>query len=134
MIEDDPGHALLIKKNLHRNGVKNRLVHLDNGQDALDYFASYPVSEQTASPVLVWLDLHLPQVHGFDVLHYLKTNDNTKHIPVIVSTSSNNPQEIERCYALGCDMCLVKPVDQSRFNDALRHLGIVLHMPWNKGE
>lgn len=126
MVEDDPGHALLIEKNLRRSGITNQLIRFDNGQSALDYFADYSASGEDSEKLLVLLDLNLPQVDGFEVLQKLKTNTKTKKIPVVVLTTTSNPQEIDRCYELGCNICIVKPVDYTKFSEALTKLGMVL--------
>jgi CheY-like chemotaxis protein len=113
MVEDDPGHARLIEKHLHRAQITNDLMVLHDGQRALDYLlreqeyagAQHPV------PKVILLDLNLPGLDGFQFLTRLKSDARTRHIPVIILTTSDDPDEMKRCHALGCDAYFTKPVD-----------------------
>ncbi len=124
MIEDDMGHARLIEKNLRRAGITNELVHLDDGQKAADYFFAAP--EGRNMPMLVLLDLNLPQIDGYELLKRLKSNERTHRIPIIVLTTTDNPREIERCYELGCNVYITKPVEYENFAESIRKLGLLL--------
>lgn len=126
MIEDDAGHALLIEKNLRRNGIANHIVHLDNGRAAMDYFAPDNSAHYNDKKMLVLLDLNLPQVDGFEVLKFLKENERTRKIPVVVLTTTSNPTEIDRCYSLGCNLCIIKPLDFAEFSTDLEKIGMLL--------
>lgn len=126
MVEDDAGHALLIEKNLRRSGIMNKLVHLSDGRTALDYFLNDNFAIDQSERTLVLLDLNLPEVDGFEVLQHLKSNEKTKKIPVIILTTTSNPQEVDRCYELGCNIYIVKPVDYNSFSEALSKLGMML--------
>lgn len=125
MIEDDAGHARLIEKNLRRAGIANRLVHLTNGREALDYFFSDDTKSQQ-QPLLVLLDLNLPEVDGYQVLERLKSDEMMKMVPIIVLTTTSNPKEVERCYALGCNVYITKPVEYEAFAESIRKLGLLL--------
>jgi len=128
LVEDDPGHALLIEKNLRRAGIANDIIVLDNGQKAVDYLfkegdfraSSYP------APPLILLDLNLPVLDGYGVLRKIKSDERTRPIPVIVLTTTDNPQEVSRCYELGCNVYITKPVEYDRFCEAIRNLGLFL--------
>jgi CheY-like chemotaxis protein len=128
LVEDDPGHARLIEKNLRRGGVSNDIVTLDNGQKAVDFLfkkGDYAEADH-ASPLLILLDLNMPVLDGYKVLGMIKASDDTRHIPVIVLTTTDNPHEIERCYEAGCNVYVTKPVDYDQFSEAIRKLGLFL--------
>jgi len=105
LVEDDPGHARLIERNLQRAHLPYTVVVLRDGQVALDYLL--PVREEQGNrhpqPYLVLLDLNLPGCPGVEVLSRLKSDARTKHIPVIILTTTDDRYEIEECYALGCN-------------------------------
>ncbi|HSQ77772.1 MAG TPA: response regulator [Nitrospirota bacterium] len=128
LVEDDPGHALLIEKNLRRAGLAPPIVVLDNGRKAADYLlkqGDYAPSGHL-SPPFVLLDLDLPVLSGLQVLKLMKSDERTKRIPVIVLTSTDNPREIAQCYELGCNLYVTKPVEYDRFSDAIQRLGTFL--------
>jgi len=128
LVEDDPGHARLIEKNLRRGGVSNKIVTLDNGQKAVDFLfkkGDYAEADH-ASPLLILLDLNMPVLDGYQVLKMIKASDHTRHIPVVVLTTTDNPQEIARCYETGCNVYVIKPVDYDQFSEAIRKLGLFL--------
>lgn len=128
LVEDDPGHARLIEKNLRRAGLANRIVILTDGRMAVDYLSNgeESVPPHGAPPAIILLDLNLPVLDGYQVLQRLKGNDATRPIPVVVLTTTDNPQEIARCYELGCSICFTKPLDYERFSEAIRSLGHLL--------
>ncbi len=72
------------------------------------------------------LDLNLPRLDGYQVLTRLKADERTRHIPIIILTTTDEPQEIERCYALGCNVYVTKPVEYDEFAEAIRKLGLFL--------
>ena len=122
LAEDDPGHARLIQKNL-RPALANKFVHFDNGKDALDYLRR---EEGPSQRHLLLLDLNMPVMDGFQVLRRLKADSRTALIPVIVLTTTDDPAEIERCYALGCSAYVVKSADYGEFTEAMHRLGLFL--------
>lgn len=124
MIEDDEGHAQLVIKNLKRAAVRNPLIHLTDGMQAIDYFFSG--NDKDIDNTLVLLDLNLPKMDGYEVLRHLKAEERTRGIPVIVLTTTDNPKEIEKCYKLGCNIHFTKPVEYSTFSNAIRTLGLQL--------
>ena len=128
LVEDDPGHAHLIEKNLRRGGISNEIVTLDNGRKAVDFLfkkGAYAGADH-ASPLLILLDLNMPVLDGYQVLKMIKASDETRHLPVIVLTTTDNPQEIARCYETGCNVYVTKPVDYGQFSNAIRMLGLFL--------
>ncbi len=128
VVEDDPGHSRLIEKNLRRANISNAIVKADNGKQALDYLfeeGEYQ-GQQRASSLLVLLDLNLPVINGINVLKRMKENDATKRIPVIILTTSDDNRDITKCYELGCNVYVTKPVDYGQFSAAIQRLGLFL--------
>lgn len=130
MVEDDPGHAALIRRNLQRGGVINPITLLNTGTQAMDYFfpESWPESGAPAryDHTVLMLDLNLPDIDGFEILRRLKGDERTKMIPVVVLTTTDHPKDIDRCYALGCNGFMTKPVGFEAFSEAIRKLGLML--------
>lgn len=127
LIEDDPGHARLIEKNLKRY-VTNKIVRLPDGRQALDFLFREGAYAQSVrpSPLLVLLDLNMPVIDGYEVLRRMKKEDHTKKIPVIILTSTDDIREVSRCYDLGCNVYIVKPVDYDKFSEAMQKLGLLI--------
>ena len=128
LVEDDPGHAVLIEKNLRRSGIANDIITLDNGQKAVDFLfkeGDYREDGHPA-PLLMLLDLNLPVLDGFGVLQVIKNDKRTRHIPVVVLTTTDNPLEVMRCYEFGCNVYITKPVEYDSFSEAIRNLGLFL--------
>lgn len=144
LIEDDDGHATLVERNLRRAGISNGFVRFRDGQQALDYFfgpapdaapgtaasptvSAYPAREDLTNFVVL-LDLKMPRVDGFEVLRRLKESPQTAAVPVIVLTTTDDPREIARCYELGCNVYITKPVEYDAFIEAVRRLGFFLQV------
>ncbi len=124
MIEDDVGHAKLIERNIRRAGVTNELIHFADGASSLKFFNELQTQPADMMPILVLLDLNLPDMSGIDILEYLKTDGHLKLAPVIVLTTTDDESEIKRCYDLGCNVYITKPVDYDQFAIAIRQLGL----------
>ncbi|MBU8547094.1 MULTISPECIES: response regulator [Roseomonadaceae] len=124
MIEDDDGHARLIEKNLKRAGVYNDVLHLNSGTAAVEHL--FGPGRQGGAPVLVLLDLNLPDMSGIDILARLKADPVLRLAPVIVLTTTDDDREIRRCYELGCSVYITKPVNYETFAQAVRQLGLFL--------
>ena len=121
LVEDDPGHARLIEKNLRRSNIRNDVVRVGDGQQALDYLfgeGEY-VGKEHPSPLLVLLDLAMPVLDGYQVLERMKADERTKRIPVVILTTTDDAREVSRCYELGCNVYVTKPVDYERFCEAI---------------
>jgi CheY-like chemotaxis protein len=128
LAEDDEGHANLVQRNLKRAGIVNEMVHLRDGQEALDYLrceGAYQGRNQDG-PILILLDINMPRVDGIEVLRQLKSQERTAKLPVIMLTTTDNPQEIARCYQLGCSVYVTKPVGYEEFVEAIKRLGMFL--------
>jgi CheY-like chemotaxis protein len=125
LIEDDPGHAKLIEKNVRRAGVANEIHHVADGTSALAHL--FEAGEASKSdPRLVLLDLNLPDMSGIDILSRIKADPVLKRTPVIVLTTTDDKLEIQRCYDLGCNVYITKPVEYEGFAAAIRQLGLFL--------
>ncbi len=124
MIEDDPGHARLIEKNIRRAGVNNKIIHFESGTTALRHLFQPDVKEN--GPLLVLLDLNLPDMSGTDILEKIKADERLKRAPVVILTTTDDQREIQRCYALGCNVYITKPVEYETFATAIRQLGLFL--------
>jgi CheY-like chemotaxis protein len=125
LIEDDPGHAKLIEKNVRRAGVVNDIVHLADGTSALAHLFERGETSK-ADPMLVLLDLNLPDMSGIDILARVKADPALRRTPVIVLTTTDDRLEIKRCYDLGCNVYITKPVEYEGFTAAIRQLGLFL--------
>lgn len=130
LAEDDEGHALLIKRNLERAGIANEIVHVADGQEALDFVhCAGAYSERVLNgPLLLVLDINMPRVDGVQVLTQIKAAAGTSKIPVIMLTTTDDPREVERCYELGCSVYVTKPVEYDAFVEAVRRLGLFLQV------
>lgn len=128
MIEDDEGHARLIERNIRRAGVNNLITSFRNGTDGLAYLLGADGSgEESASrSMLILLDLNLPDMTGVDILVKVKANKHTKRSPVIILTTTDDEREIKRCYDLGANVYITKPVNYESFANAIQQLGLFL--------
>jgi CheY-like chemotaxis protein len=124
LAEDDEGHATLVRRNLGRTSLPTEAVHVRDGQEALDYmYRRGPWRDRSPhAALLILLDLNMPRLGGLDVLGVLKADARLAHIPVFVLTTTDNPGELDRCYARGASACLVKPVDFGSFGEMVRRL------------
>jgi len=123
--EDNEGHVLLVKKNLRRAGIKNEILHFSNGQDLLDFLFQQG-ENQNGKQYLLLLDIRMPKVDGIEVLRQIKQDKRFQKMPVIMLTTTDNPQEIDRCYELGCNVYITKPVDYEKFMEAINRLGLFI--------
>ena len=126
MIEDDEGHARLIEKNIRRAGISNTIHHFLDGTSALKFLSEHPKGPVNNGPALVLLDLNLPDMSGTDILSRIKGDERLKRTPVVVLTTTDDKAEIQRCYDLGCNVYITKPVNYENFATAIRQLGLFL--------
>jgi DNA-binding response OmpR family regulator len=126
MIEDDDGHARLIERNIRRAGVNNEIVPFSNGTAAADYLFGKDgtAAARRGEALLILLDLNLPDMTGIDILRRVKENPHLKTTPVVVLTTTDDSREIKRCYELGCNVYITKPVNYESFANAIRQLGL----------
>ncbi|MBN1991436.1 MAG: response regulator [Anaerolineae bacterium] len=126
LVEDDPGHARLIEKNLRRSNISNKIIMLNSGEQAIEYLFKPDDRGGRASPLLVLLDLNLPGLNGYQVLQRMKQDTQTKRIPVVILTTTDDAHEVSKCYDLGCNVYVTKPVDYVQFSQAIRKIGLFL--------
>jgi CheY-like chemotaxis protein len=126
MIEDDEGHARLIERNIRKSGVNNEILPFTNGTDAIKYlFGSDGQGvAHKGEALLILLDLNLPDMTGTEILKRIKENRHLKAAPVVVLTTTDDTEEIKRCYELGCNVYITKPVNYESFANAIRQLGL----------
>jgi CheY-like chemotaxis protein len=123
--EDDPGHTRLIEKNLARAGVRAPIRRFADGQQILDFLFRRGDGD-TRKPNVAYvllLDIRMPKVEGIEVLRQIKEDPHLRRIPVIVFTTTEDPRDVARCHALGCNSYIVKPVDYGKFATVIRQLG-----------
>jgi len=126
MVEDDEGHARLIERNIRRSGVNNEIVPFTNGTAAVNYLFGEDGSglDHKGQALLILLDLNLPDMTGIEILRRVKENRHLKATPVVVLTTTDDSVEIKRCYELGCNVYVTKPVNYESFANAIRQLGL----------
>ncbi len=130
IVEDDEGHAILVRQNLEAAGLSNRFEHFSDGQAVLDFlFHRGPgPHSQPGATYLMLLDIRMPKLDGIEVLRQLKSHPELHKIPVIVLTTTDDWREVERCHDLGCNVYIQKPVDYDKFAEAMRRLGLFMSL------
>lgn len=126
LVEDNISDAEMILRALKKNKLANRLVHLNDGAEALDFIfaeGNYRDRDTVITPKVILLDLKMPKVNGIEVLRKIKADERTKKIPVVVFTSSKEDSDIQACYSLGANGYVVKPVQFDDFINAISGLG-----------
>ncbi|MCG5234679.1 response regulator [Xanthobacter autotrophicus] len=126
MVEDDEGHARLIEKNIRRAGVRNDILPFTDGTSAVQFLfgADGTGRDHIGRALLVLLDLNLPDMTGVEILARIKQNEHLKRSPVVVLTTTDDKVEIQRCYDLGANVYVTKPVNYENFANAIRQLGL----------
>lgn len=126
--EDNDGHAELIKKNIRRAGIHNKIIHLRDGEETLNFIFQRNETENLEDGrfYLLLLDIRMPKIDGIEVLRAIKKDPKLKRIPVIMLTTTDDPHEIERCHELGCNSYITKPINYENFVMAIQQLGLFL--------
>lgn len=126
LVEDSEADAYAVRRAFHSSNLRNTLVHVGDGSEALDYLyrrGRYSRDEDWAGPVgLVLLDLNLPGLSGAEVLEHIRGEPDTKSVPVVVLTTSDSPDDVNRCYAIGANSYVKKPVRMDDFLEAVTRL------------
>lgn len=127
LIEDNPSDAEMTIRALRKSNIANHLVHLKDGEEALEFIFGTGIFDGRNTknlPKVILLDLKMPKVDGIEVLKRIKADEKTKLIPVVVLTSSNEDPDISTCYKLGANSYIVKPVGFENFIKAVADLGM----------
>ena len=125
--EDSEDDAMLTMRALKKSGFTNKLHHVKDGSEALDFMycrGVYASRNFQEHPRLILLDLKMPKVSGMEVLKKIKSDLNIKPIPVVILTSSPEDSDIKKCYNLGANSYIVKPVDSDKFFQSIKELGM----------
>jgi len=126
LVEDNPVDIELTLRAFKKNSIANAIKVVRDGEEAVNYIFSSGKNSNSKSkmPKLILLDLKLPKIGGIDVLSQIKGNPNTRMIPVVVLTSSQEERDIVEAYQLGANSYIVKPVDFEKFVSAVKDLGV----------
>jgi two-component system, response regulator len=127
LVDDNENDVFLTQRALKKNNIANRVVVVEDGQEALDYLfgkEKYAGRNLNQMPVVTLLDLKMPRVDGFEVLRQIRSNPLTNHLPVVILTASKEDIDIVKSYSEGCNAYVTKPVDFDQFAEAMRQLGL----------
>jgi CheY-like chemotaxis protein len=125
--EDSMDDAVLTIRALTKSGFTNKLHHVKDGAEALDFIyctGAYASRDTSEKPKLILLDLKMPKISGMQVLEKIKSDPSVKSIPVVILTSSQEDPDVQRSYALGANSYIVKPVDSNKFFTAIEKIGM----------
>ncbi|RZK58924.1 MAG: response regulator [Pedobacter sp.] len=126
-VEDSVDDAALTIRALNKSGFTHKLLHVKDGAEALDFLycrGVFSSRNPNQFPTLILLDLKMPKVSGIQVLEQVKADKRMKSIPVVMLTSSNEGPDIERCFELGANSYIVKPVESDNFSKAIKEIGL----------
>jgi two-component system response regulator len=126
LIEDNQQDAELVIRTLKKNNVGNRIMHLSDGTEALDFLfgeGKYSQREPRNKPGIILLDLNLPKLNGIEILRKIKNDERTRAIPVVIMTASSEAKDILESYQIGVNGYVIKPVAFSDFAKAISDLG-----------
>jgi len=132
LAEDKLSDAEMTIRAIRKNKIGNVIIHVKDGKAVLDFLfgeGEFAGRDISIKPKVILLDLKMPKLNGIDVLKRIKENDLTKKIPVVVLTSSKEDPDIEKCYLLGVNSYIVKPVVFEDFMKVVSNLGLywILH-------
>jgi CheY-like chemotaxis protein len=134
LVEDNPDHAELIIRSFEEHRVANKIIHVQDGEAALDYLfqkGPYSSPESSPRPHVILLDLRLPKVDGLKVLEEIKASPDLRHIPVVALTTSESEKDMAGAYNRHVNSYLVKPVDFAKFSQLMDDLGFYW-LAWNR--
>lgn len=127
LVEDDPADAELTLRALRQKNLANRVHWVKDGAEALEFMfrsGSYAGRDPNHAPKLIMLDIKMPKVDGIEVLRRLKAKPETRTVPVVVMTSSNEEQDVIESYRLGVNSYIVKPVHFDAFLETVAKIGL----------
>lgn len=124
--EQNEKHFNLTKNGLLRAGVNNDIVHLADGQQAIDFL--FEITQKSDGELegreyILFMDIDLPQYSGIEILEKIKSDNMLSKVPVIVLTAQDDPKSIDRCYDLGCCTYIVKPEESEDFQESIKKIG-----------
>jgi CheY-like chemotaxis protein len=136
LVEDSQDDAELTIRELKKGHLANNLFHVKDGEEALNFIFAKEQYEHSRNigftPKVILLDIHMPKVNGIEVLEKLKADERTRNIPVVMLTSSKEHPDIQRCYRLGANSYIAKPVNFDAFAHAINNIGfywLLLNQP-----
>ncbi len=127
LIEDNPDDVALIERSLRQSNIKNELVVLRDGAEALDWFmctGEWADRDPDIDPALILLDIRLPRIDGLEVLRRLREDESWSTAPIVILTSSQEEEDLFRSYELGANSYVRKPINFAEFSEAVREVGV----------
>ena len=127
IVEDNANDALLTIRSLKEHNLANNIVHVRDGQEALDYLfakGAYSDRDPLNLPKAILLDLKLPKLDGLQVLARIRDDERMKCVPVVIFTSSQEEGDLVKSYKLGANSYIVKPVEFESFTAAIKQMGL----------
>lgn len=122
LVEDNPGDVFLVSRSLSNSQLNYEMHHVEDGQQAMTYLRHEGEYANTHCPHIVLLDLNLPLKSGLEVLQDIKTDQNLKHIPVLILTSSRTEQDILNSYQLYANCYITKPFEVDEFSELIQSI------------
>ena len=138
LVEDNHDHAELVKRSLASHDLDNRIIHVSDGEAALDYLnrrGRFADAEQAPRPHLVLLDLRLPRIDGLTVLREIRASKHFATLPVVILTTSSAEKDVAKAYETHANSYIIKPLDFQKYLDLMHDLGLYWlnwnHYPWS---
>lgn len=134
LVEDDPAHAEIVKRNFEGFRVGNRIIHVDDGQKAVDYLyrrGEFAEPQSSPRPGLILLDLRLPKIDGLEILEKVKSDPDLCQIPVVILTTSAAEADMLGAYKNHANSYMVKPVTFQEFSEIMNIIGYYW-LVWNE--
>lgn len=134
LVEDNPGHAELVKRSIQEHVILTQIDHVSDGEKALNYLlkrGEFKKSENDSHPHIILLDLRMPKIDGLEVLKEIRHTDKLSSIPVVILTTSESERDIEMAYRYAVNSYLVKPMDYNEFDAMIRDM-ITYWLNWNQ--
>ena len=137
LVEDNPAHAELVIRSFEDHRIANKIYHVSDGEEALDYLlrrGAYAEPAKSPTPHMVLLDLRLPRIDGLEVLKEIKSVKELEKIPTVIFTTSSAEVDVAKAYGFHANSYLVKPVNFEKFNQLMNDIGFYWlawnHHPW----